>query len=51
MTSKLLRFLVQHGDVDTNEYGLIEKQSLLDLRECLAMIVNWGVLPLGNELL
>jgi hypothetical protein len=41
----LLRFLIHDGGVDAKQDGdswLIEKQSLLDFRECLALALNWA---------
>jgi len=40
----LLCFLIGDGGVDAKQDGatwLIEKQSLLDYQECLALVLNW----------
>ena len=44
-TPDFLRFLIQDGGVEAKQDGealLIEKQSLLDYRECLAEVVHWN---------
>jgi hypothetical protein len=39
--SKSMQEIIEDGDVDLNENGLIEKQSLYDFQECLALALHW----------
>jgi hypothetical protein len=33
--------IIDEGGVDLNTEGLIEKQSLYDFQECLALVLHW----------
>jgi hypothetical protein len=38
----LIRWLMEDGSVETNEAGLIDKASLHEYQECLALVLHWN---------